>query len=156
MSAKNLSNSEQVTELERRLGALRPDSPRQWGRMSPHQAVCHLSDSLRVFLGEAPVPPRRDNWFTRNVIRCIALHTPLAWPHGTQTVQGLDQVAGEGTPSAKFETDREEYLRLQERFAALGGLPPVSAHPIFGPLNREEWMVWAYRHADHHLRQFDA
>ena len=27
-------------------------------------------------------------------------------------------------------------------------------HPFFGALTREEWMIWGYRHTDHHLRQF--
>jgi hypothetical protein len=27
-------------------------------------------------------------------------------------------------------------------------------HAIFGPLSEQEWMIWAYRHSDHHLRQF--
>ena len=26
---------------------------------------------------------------------------------------------------------------------------------IFGPLNTNEWNIWAWRHADHHLRQFN-
>jgi hypothetical protein len=29
-----------------------------------------------------------------------------------------------------------------------------AAHPMFGPLTRREWMLWGYRHMDHHFRQF--
>jgi hypothetical protein len=41
---------------------------------------------------------------------------------------------------------------LMKRFAA----PEVAyqAHPMFGALTRNEWLVWAYKHMDHHLRQF--
>ena len=124
--------------------------------MSAHQAVCHLSDALRTFLGEAPIPPSTANWFNRTVIRWVALHSPIPWPHGVQAPKGLDQVAGEGTSPSEFQADLGELLTLHERFAALPGLPPISAHPIFGPLTRDEWMVWAYLHADHHLRQFGA
>lgn len=31
---------------------------------------------------------------------------------------------------------------------------PSATHPVFGPLTRDEWMIRAYRHVDHHLRQF--
>jgi hypothetical protein len=43
-------------------------------------------------------------------------------------------------------------VALLRRFAA----PEVryATHPFFGPLTREEWMIWGYRHIDHHLRQF--
>ena len=27
-------------------------------------------------------------------------------------------------------------------------------HQVFGELTRNEWMIWGYRHLDHHLRQF--
>ena len=154
MERPSLANPERQGEIARRIQALRLDSPRQWGRMSSHQALCHLADALRSFLGDISAPARADTWFGRQVIRRLALHLPLQWPHGVQTVKGFDQVAGDGTPPADFEVDRAALLALHERFAAISGLPPVSVHPIFGPLTHEEWMVWAYLHADHHLRQF--
>lgn len=154
MASKSFSNPEHVAEIERRLRTLSPDSPRRWGKMSAGQALCHLSDSLRGVLGDIPPPRRADTWFTRQVVRRFALHAPLQWPHGVPTVQGLDQVAGEGTPPNVFDEDRDALTGLHERFAALTGPPPVSAHPIFGPLTHKEWMIWAYLHADHHLRQF--
>ncbi len=27
-------------------------------------------------------------------------------------------------------------------------------HPVFGLMTRAQWGRWAYRHMDHHLRQF--
>ena len=52
-----------------RLRALRPDSPRQWGKMNPHQMVCHLTDGFRMAAGERE-PGAVDNILTRTVIRC--------------------------------------------------------------------------------------
>src|SRR3954465_636750 len=48
---KTLSNEETKAELLKTLAALRPDSTRRGGRMSPHQMVCHLSDSFRTIMG---------------------------------------------------------------------------------------------------------
>jgi hypothetical protein len=29
-----------------------------------------------------------------------------------------------------------------------------AAHPIFGRMSRSDWLVWGFRHLDHHMRQF--
>ena len=47
---KNMSDPVQRAAIRARLQRLAPDSPRAWGRMTSHQAICHLSDRLR---GEA-------------------------------------------------------------------------------------------------------
>lgn len=39
-------------EILERLAKLRPDSARQWGKMSCHQMIVHLSDSFLLPLGE--------------------------------------------------------------------------------------------------------
>ena len=43
--------------LEARVRRLRPDSVRQWGRMTPHQAICHMSDAFRMSLNERQAAP---------------------------------------------------------------------------------------------------
>jgi hypothetical protein len=49
---KSLFDPDVISEVRRRLAALGPDSEREWGRMTPHQAVCHLADVLRAMLGD--------------------------------------------------------------------------------------------------------
>jgi hypothetical protein len=134
--------------LRDRIVALRPDAPRQWGRMTPHQMICHLADGFRMASGERPPKPV-DNVFSRFVIRWVALHTSMKWPPGAKTIPEADQEK-QGTPPAQWESDKLELLRLFDAFAAR----PAVAHPFFGALNGDEWNVWAYRHVDHHLRQF--
>ena len=92
---------------------------------------------------------RVDNAFSRTFVRWIALHTPMQWPHGVKTVPSADQEAG-GTKPADWDRDLAELQRLIRDFQALDS----RRHPIFGPLTADEWNVWAWRHADHHLRQF--
>jgi hypothetical protein len=36
----------------------------------------------------------------------------------------------------------------------LSSLLKATQHPMFGRLTTNEWNVWGFRHADHHLRQF--
>ncbi len=133
-----------------RLDRLRPNTPRQWGKMTPHQMVCHLRDSFRAVQGGAPA---RDisNLFTRTVVRFIALRMPMQWPHGARTVPELDYDLGGGTPPAEWEQDVAE---LRDLIAQFGDRTSFMPHPIFGKLPQRDWMVWGYRHVDHHFRQF--
>jgi hypothetical protein len=138
--------------LEARVRRLLPDSPRQWGRMSPHQAICHLSDAFKVAVGERPCAPVAGRF--KQLVKLVALYAPVHWPRGTiVTVPEAEQGRG-GTPPVEFERDRAELLALMERFATTGAhaLPPT--HPIFDRMTATDWGRWGYRHVDHHLRQF--
>lgn len=139
-------------EILERIRVIRPNSSRQWGRMTPHQMVCHLCDSFKFTLGEKE-NSSVSNLLTRTVVKWIALYAPLQWPHGAKTMPEMDQEIG-GTPPVEFEQDRLSLLTLIERFTTLtdGTLPPP--HPYFGDMSAFEWMRWGYLHCDHHLRQF--
>ena len=57
-----------------------------------------------------------------------------------------------GTRPAAFDADRQEVVALLRRFASDG--VRYAAHPMFGAMARRDWLIWGYRHTDHHLRQF--
>jgi len=136
--------------IRQRISRLTPDAQRQWGRMTAHQMVCHLTDAYRMSSGDRTAR-RVDNFFTRSFVRWIALHSSLAWPKGIKTLTEVDQEQG-GTKPVEWDRDHAELLRMIEAFQAKADHP----HPIFGPLTATEWNVWGFRHADHHLRQFGA
>ena len=140
-------------DILRRVAALTPSSERRWGRMTPHQMVCHLSDACRAALGERRLPVIGTLW-ERTVIRWLAIHTNATWPQGVRTVQEADQEFG-GTRPTEFARDVDELRGLIQRFG--GADAQLSGdHPLFGTLSVAEWDRFSYRHADHHLRQFGA
>jgi len=146
-----LSDPGAIESLTARLNALSPASTRQWGRMTSHQMLCHLSDAMLVVSGRRPVATRQDHWFNRNVVKWVALHTSMAWPKGVKTMAEVDAERG-GTPPDVFDRDRARTVELLRAF-----VDPTAvrvAHPLFGAMSGDEWMIWAYRHTDHHLRQF--
>jgi len=149
---RTLNQDQDKAELLRRLGLLRPDSPRRWGRMTAPQMVCHLIDSHKVALGELTVSPDM-TLFTRTVMKWIALKAPLPWPPGIGTRPEIDQVLGGGTKPADFTADVAEIARLTERLAAERDFTGRT-HPIFGAMSAADWLRWGYLHMDHHLRQF--
>jgi len=146
-----LAREDRRVEIVRRLRALRADSPRRWGRMSAHQAVCHLSDAFRMALGQRSVAPatgRRQ----RTAVKWMALYVPLPWPTGIMTLPELDQTCT-GTSPVEFAADLRELEALLEAFVRRRGHYSPQ-HPIFGRMSTRDWLRWAYRHTDHHLRQF--
>ena len=146
----SLSDPGAVEALVARLGKLHDKRPRAWGKMTAHEMLCHLNDSLAGVLGDRPISPA-DTWLRRTIIKYVALHTNLAWPKGSPTRPEVDSTIG-GTRPSDFERDRAQTITLLRRFAAADARH--AQHPTFGPLTREEWMIWGYRHTDHHLRQY--
>lgn len=123
--------------------------------MTAPQMICHLTDSFRGIMGERPPsspPPVVPRWRQR-LMKFVALQLPLSWPHGIRTRPDIDQERG-GTTPGDFATDLAALTQICDRFAA--GLGARSPHYLFGPLSDEEWSRWAYKHMDHHLRQFGA
>jgi uncharacterized protein with PQ loop repeat len=150
--ARTLADSHCRTKLLGRVKALRPDSARRWGRMTAHQMVCHLSDCNRVALGEVvvTVPPTR---LPRAVVKWVSLYTPLPWPAGLPTNPELDQDVA-GTRPGDFARDVAALEATVERLASRSGRGDWARHPDFGEMSEGDWYRWAYRHMDHHLRQF--
>lgn len=151
---KSLANQSDREEILRRVAALRADSPRQWGKMTAHQMMCHVNDSYASAMGLRKASSVA-NFFTRTVMKWGGLYGLMPWPHGVPTRPEAEQGKG-GTPPLEFETDRAALNATIERFTA--GKPEFTwaAHPFFGEMSVRDWMRWGYLHADHHLRQFSA
>src|SRR5258706_6658161 len=111
---KDLSHSNDRTEVLNRVRRLSPHSARRWGKMTPHQMICHLNDSFKSVIGERHVHGDKSNLLTRTVVRWIALYAPLKWPHGVPTMAENDQERG-GTPPEDFKRDVDELLTMIQR-----------------------------------------
>ena len=65
----------------------------------------------------------------------------------------MDQRHG-GTTPVEFSSDIQGLRVLLERFCTHEG--EFAPHAMFGQMSKIERMRYAYRHIDHHLRQFGA
>ena len=152
---RTLARPRDKAELLRRLAAVQPESTRRFGRMSPHQMICHVSDAFRMATGEKAVSPAT-SLLHRTVVKWIALYVPLPWMSGIVTRPEIDQEMG-GTRPTDFAADVAQLATLVEMITAA---PPDTldgvAHPVFGPMSFSAWLRWGYLHMDHHLRQFGA
>jgi len=147
---KTLLNVRERDEVLDRLCRVRPDARPKWGSMSAHQMICHLSDALRSALNEKYISPST-TFFKRTIMKPLALWVPVPWPHGFKTRPEMDQQQG-GTKPMNFASDLEELRVLFRRFCAQEA--EFAPHAMFGQMSKGERMRHAYRHFDHHLRQF--
>jgi hypothetical protein len=151
---KTLARAQHKAELLRRLANVGPQSARRWGRMSPHQMVCHVADAFRMCMGETPTS-RRGSFVHRTLVKWIALYAPLRWPAGILTAPEINQELA-GTRPAEFAADVARLEALVELVTAERGHIPWPLHPVFGRMSGAAWLRWGYLHMDHHLRQFGA
>jgi hypothetical protein len=148
---KTLADVQCRSEILERLGRVRAESQRRWGKMTAHQMVCHLGDSFRGVTGEKALASRTG--VLSGLMKWGALYVPLKWPHGYKTMPEMDQEIG-GTQPTEFNGDVLELRRLLEKVTRKPRDFAWIPHPIFGAMGERDWMRWGYLHMDHHFRQF--
>lgn len=145
---RTMWDAESARDIRERVAQLTPERTRRWGRMSVQQMVCHLSESLKMAIGDLQVAPKRLPLRYPPLKQLVVYVAPF--PRNAPTAPELTIAA---TPRP-WADDIATLQRLIDRFTA----HPVDAewqeHPAFGRLSRRAWGVLAYRHLDHHLRQF--
>ena len=135
-------------DIRARLQRLTPDASARWGRMSALQMLCHLNSWMDMAMGDLVIAPRRLVVRFPVVKQFVVYLMPL--PKGLPTAPELLA----RVPAADISGDRATFHAALDRFGARdasGAWPP---HPAFGPLSHRAWGVLAYRHTDHHFRQF--
>lgn len=130
------------------IGAIMPDVDRLLlghatvGRWSLGAICDHLARSVELTLDLPPAdaPPTRE----QTVFRRLFFRAP-AFPEGQSIPLAVQHPAADVEDAAAAEALRAALARL----AAHEG--PFAAHPVMGPMSREEWLRFHARHAAHHL-----
>jgi hypothetical protein len=144
---KSIWQSDARREIQDRVVKLSPTARAQWGKMSAPQMVCHLSESLKMTLGDLPCAPKGGALRYTPLKQFIIYVAP--WPKGVPTAPELM-----ARVPASWPNDITDLNVLLERLAARNGAPSWPEHPAFGKLSQRAWGRLVYRHMDHHLRQF--
>ena len=149
---KTVADSTVTASLIARLGILQPDAPRRWGTLEPHEMLCHLGDAFEMVLRTRP---RRVEVRVRNrpLMKLAALRGPLRWWRGIRTNPEHDPRV-DGTRPSSFGADKARVVRALQALAVANPSSLEAGHGLLGTMSVTDWQRWAYRHADHHLRQF--
>jgi len=147
---KNFFDSAKVDEVKQRIARLRPDSPRQWGKMSAAQAMAHCATTMEWAVGDSFAPRMFAGRILGPMVKSRVLKDDAPMRRNTPTAKSL-VVADE----RDLGKERQRLCSLIDRFSAGGPQGCTKhAHTFFGPLTPEEWARLMYKHLDHHLRQF--
>ena len=150
---KSIGDAGVLAGLIGRIERLTPDARARWGSLTPPEMLCHLGDAgdgvlkRRIPPGSVPGKPRP------RVLKWVMLYTPIPFPKGVETRAGVDP-RREGTRPTAFDADRK---RVIDGLRALASAAPgqlSTSHFRFGEMSVRDWHHWAYKHVDHHLRQF--
>ncbi len=134
---------------KKRLKALTPDSPRQWGLMRVDQMLCHVNSGLENALGRFPIAPVTIP-LPKFLLRFIVITLP--WRKGnTPTAPELKTAA-----TYDFEQERGRALRLIDEFARKPIDDRWNDSAFLGALSGTNWSRLQGKHVDYHLRQFGA
>ncbi len=148
---QNLFDSADRDALVRRLSALQPSSPRQWGKMNIGQMLAHCSVALEVACGDRTKTQRLMGRVLAPFVKSSVLGEK-PFMRGAPTDPDY-KIADE----RDFEKEKARLAALVDRFCGRG---PARAeglvHSFFGRLTGDEWGRLMYKHIDHHLRQFSA
>ena len=135
--------------LVARVQALAPDATARWGRMDVPRMLAHCADALRNATGDLPIPIHRVPFATTGLAKWLIIDV-LPMPKGAPTAP---QLLRKTPPDIRAE--REALLALIERFGDTHSASVRWApHPLLGTLTPAQWGRLAWKHLDHHLRQF--
>ena len=146
---KSLFEESTRAEIVERLDRLSPESQREWGKMSPSQAIEHLRRAVDMASGKKPV-------------KQLFIGKVLSWAFRKEFLG--EQPFKQGRPTGKafiveddpdFEVTRDGLRASINEFCGLGEAGTEgNVHGFFGPLTGKQWGETQYKHLDHHLRQF--
>lgn len=147
---KTLRNESNRKALIDRLNNLSGVEKPLWGKMTVNQMMSHL-----VQAGEMPFEatlPDKSTFASRKLIKPLILYL-LPMPKEVKTSPEMNQQEN-GRPPQDFQTDRKLAIDSFNNLAGLALDHACFHHPFFGAMNAKQWGVLAYKHVDHHLRQF--
>jgi hypothetical protein len=134
------------------LAALRPDTPARWGRMTAQQMVEHLEWTFACSTGACTVDCYIPEEHRPRYLAFLATDrpTPQAFENPALT-SGLPPLA-HADLAAALAAMRSEV----DRYLALAAEAPDARrmHPLFGPIDAEQWSRTHYKHVRHHFTQF--
>jgi hypothetical protein len=136
-------------ELIRRISTLNENSTAQWGKMNVSQMLKHCTLTEEMYLGKK----HYKRAFIGRLFGKIALKRVLKDENPlTRNTPTLPELRI--TANGDIAAEKGKWIGLLEEYGHLS--EPGFVHPFFGKMTKEQVGHVAYKHADHHLRQFNS
>ena len=139
-------------ELIRRINTVDDTNTARWGRMNVYQMLRHCTLWEEWIQGRPPRAYRQafiGRLFGRMALRSMTKDDrPLARNIPTTKPFRINETTGD------VAAERRKWAALVEQYEHYSN--PDFIHDFFGKMTREQVGQLAYKHTDHHLRQFGA
>ncbi|HLK28312.1 MAG TPA: DUF1569 domain-containing protein [Puia sp.] len=136
-------------ELITRISSLNENNKAQWGKMNVAQMVKHCRKFEELTLGkviykQSFLGKLFGKMALKNILKTERMKPNLPTVPSFRVMENDIDMAAEKNKWISLINEYEHYP--DEGFV----------HPFFGRMTKEKVGPWSYRHADHHLRQFNA
>ncbi|MEL6675383.1 MAG: DUF1569 domain-containing protein [Bacteroidota bacterium] len=141
-----------ISEFKNRIHHLNPEAEANWGKMSLYQMLKHCTENDRMLLREKAY--RRlfiGRLFGRMALKSTIKDEQPMKPNGATHPDLIFKGAGD------VSEQKAQWLDLLDKYAQQTEADYQDfVHPFFGKMTKSEVGRFAYKHIDHHLRQFGA
>ncbi|QNK61642.1 DUF1569 domain-containing protein [Pedobacter sp. PAMC26386] len=147
---KTVFDKDVRTELICRINTLDENSKSQWGKINIRQMLMHCSLWEKMTLGKSKL----NRVFIGRIFGKLALKGILknASPLTRNTPSSPELVIKQDITTPVI-LKKKEWIGLIEEYEHFSNFDFL--HPFFGKMTREQIGYLAYKHSDHHLRQFN-
>lgn len=147
---KTIFDNAARNELITRIKTLNSNSTAQWGKMNVYQMLAHCSNWEEWVQGKNnPVYKRSfiGFLFGRMALKAVTKDDePLRRNTPSTNELIIKEISGD------VEAMKQKWITGIEAYAQFSN--PQFVHDFFGKMTKEQIGVLAYKHTDHHLRQF--
>ncbi len=136
------------------LAAIPPQTKGKWGKMNLQQMTEHVTDFFNVSSGKIQLPVVSPEEHMPKLKAFL-----LSDKEFRENTKAPVQILGEEPVPLRNETMEVALIKLQKSidgfFTYFETHPAtITTHPVFGPLNFDEWVLLHYKHVLHHSKQF--
>jgi hypothetical protein len=134
-------------DLIARINSLNENSTAQWGKMTVSQMIKHCSQWDEMVLGKKQYKQTfLGKIFGKMALKGIMKDEPIK--KDLPTVPSFKI-----TEYTDFNEEKKRWLKLFDEYNDYAG--DGIFHPFFGIMTKEQTGCFAYKHANHHLHQFN-
>lgn len=149
---KSIFDSEIRQELICRIESLTEENASLWGKMNIYQMIKHCSYWDNWMLG-INKPIYKQN-FIGKIFGKMALNKMTKNDSPLDKNVPTDKEFKFNSDAYDIEPEKQKWIKLINQYPEYNN--PNFIHVFFGKMTKEQVGILAYKHTDHHLRQFNA
>lgn len=135
-------------ELINRVNSLSNQHQPLWGKMNAFQMIRHCTLCDDMFQGKILVK----RVFIGRLIGRMLLKKALKEDKPFDKNAPTSPLLKAAETSGDIEAQKQEWIERVKAYANY--TDPHFVHPFFGPMTKEQFGLFVYKHSDHHLKQF--